>query len=205
MTPSDKNIHPSYDQFVTRQDKEWLLQQRAKVIWLTGLSGSGKTTIAKAAERLLHERGHLTMILDGDNIRTGINKNLGFSHEDRKENIRRIAEAAKLFVDCGVVTFCSLVSPTDELRQIAASIIGTDDFIEVYVNTPIEECEQRDVKGLYAKARKGEIKDFTGISAPFEAPAHPALEIQTSGRSIDESVTILLDYILPLIAHDGVQ
>jgi adenylylsulfate kinase len=205
MTQIEKHIHPSYEHFVTRADKEWLLQQRAKVIWLTGLSGSGKTTIAKGAERVLHEMGHLTMILDGDNIRTGINSNLGFSHKDRTENIRRISETAKLFVESGVVTICSLVSPTDELRKMASTIIGKNDFVEVYINTSLEECEKRDVKGLYAKARKGEIKDFTGISAPFEAPQHPALEINTASRKVEESISQLLEYIVPLIQHDGVK
>ena len=205
MTQSEKNIHPSFEHFVSRQNKEWLLQQRARVIWLTGLSGSGKTSIAKGVERVLHEMGHHTAILDGDNIRSGINSNLGFSHEDRKENIRRITETARLFIENGVVVICALVSPTEELRQVASSIIGSKDFIQVYVNTPIEDCEKRDVKGLYAKARKGEIKEFTGISAPFEAPILPALEIKTHGRSVEDSVGELLEYIVPLIQHDGVK
>lgn len=205
MTQSERNIHPTYDQFVSRHNKEWLLQQRGKVIWLTGLSGSGKTTIAKGVERVLFEMGHLTMILDGDNVRDGINNNLGFSPADRMENIRRIAETAKLFLNNGIVTLCSFVSPTEEIRQAAASIIGPKDFIEVYIDTPIEECEKRDVKGLYAKARKGEIKDFTGISAPFEAPAHPALIVKTKGQTVEDSVRKLLEYIVPLIQHDGIK
>ncbi|MCW3125190.1 MAG: putative adenylylsulfate kinase [Bacteroidetes bacterium] len=205
MTQSERNIHPSFDQFVSRHNKEWLLQQRSKVVWLTGLSGSGKTTIAKGVERVLFEMGHITMILDGDNVRAGINNNLGFSPDDRKENIRRIAETARLFLDSGIVTICSFVSPMEEMRQAAASIIGKNDFIEVYINTPLAECERRDVKGLYAKARKGEIKDFTGINAPFEVPAHPALEIMTKGQTVEDSVRQLLEYVVPLIQHDGVR
>lgn len=203
MVQSERHIYPSYDQFVSRHNKEWLLQQRSRVIWLTGLSGSGKTTIAKGVERVLYEMGHLTMILDGDNVRDGINNNLGFSPADRTENIRRIAETAKLFMQSGVVTICSFVSPTHAIRQVAADIIGPKDFIEVYINTPLELCETRDVKGLYAKARKGEIADFTGISAPFEAPLQPALEIQTKGKKVEDSIKELLDYIVPIIQHDG--
>ena len=198
-----RHIYPVFDQLVSRESKEWLLQQHSRVVWFTGLSGSGKTTIAKEAEKVLYEMGHTTMLLDGDNVRSGINNNLGFSHEDRRENIRRIAEASKLFLDCGIITLCCFVSPTEELRQLAKSIIGPKDFIEVYVNAPIEECERRDVKGLYAKARKGEIADFTGISAPFEAPSHPALELKTQGRKEEDSVKELLDFLLPIIRHQG--
>lgn len=201
----ERHIYPVFDQLVSREKKEWLLQQRAKVVWFTGLSGSGKTTIARDAEKVLHGIGHLTMLLDGDNVRAGINNNLGFSPDDRRENIRRIAEVAKLFMDCGIVTLCCFVSPTEELRQLAARIVGENNFIEIYVNTPIEECERRDVKGLYAKARKGEITDFTGISAPFEAPSQPALEIKTKGRSEEECVNELLKYLIPLIKHNGVK
>ena len=145
------------------------------MVWFTGLSGSGKSTIAIALERELQKRGLLCRILDGDNIRSGINNNLGFSPEDRVENIRRIAEVGKLFVDTGIITIAAFISPNNQLREMASRIIGKDDFMEVYVSTPIEECERRDVKGLYAKARRGEIKEFTGISAPFEAPESPAL------------------------------
>ena len=167
----NKNIYPIFDRMLSRTDKENLLEQRGVMLWFTGLSGSGKSTVAIALERELHRRGLLCRILDGDNIRTGINANLGFSADDRKENIRRIAEVAKLFVDTGIITIAAFISPTEELRQMAAEIIGHDDFKEIYISTPIEECERRDVKGLYAKARRGEVKDFTGISAPFEAPA----------------------------------
>ena len=169
------NIYPIFDKMLTRADKEALLGQRGLMVWFTGLSGSGKSTIAIALERELQKRGLLCRILDGDNIRSGINNNLGFSPEDRVENIRRIAEVGKLFVDTGIITIAAFISPNNELREMASRIIGKDDFVEVYVSTPIEECERRDVKGLYAKARRGEIKEFTGISAPFEAPEHPAL------------------------------
>ena len=147
----------------------------------------------------MHKRGLLCRILDGDNIRSGINNNLGFSAEDRVENIRRIAEVSKLFIDTGVITIAAFISPNNELREMASTIIGKDNFLEIYVNTPIEECERRDVKGLYAKARKGEIKDFTGVSAPFEAPEHPALSLDTSVLSLEESVNKLLELILPKV------
>lgn len=184
---------------MTRADKEELLRQRGLMIWFTGLSGSGKSTVAIALERELHRRGFLCRILDGDNIRTGINNNLGFSAADRVENIRRIAEVGKLFVDTGIITLAAFISPSNEMRQMAASIIGEQDFVEVYINTPIETCEARDVKGLYAKARRGEIRDFTGVSAPFEAPEHPALSLDTSVLSLEESVNRLMEIILPKI------
>lgn len=191
------NIYPIFDRMMGREDKETLLKQRSVMVWFTGLSGSGKSTIAIALERELHQRGLLCRILDGDNIRSGINNNLGFSAEDRVENIRRIAEVSKLFIDTGVITIAAFISPNNELREMASSIIGKENFLEIYVNTPIEECERRDVKGLYAKARKGEIKDFTGVSAPFEAPEHPALSLDTSVLSLEESVNKLLGLILP--------
>lgn len=181
-------IFPIFDKMLSRQDKEQLLHQRGIMIWMTGLSGSGKSTIAIGVERELHKRGVLCRILDGDNIRAGINSNLGFSAEDRKENIRRIAEIGKLFVDTGIVTIACFVSPTLELRQMAREIIGPEDFREVYIATPLEECERRDVKGLYARARKGEVKDFTGISAPFEAPTNPDLSLDTSQMTLKDEV-----------------
>lgn len=180
---------------MSRQDKETLLGQRGVMIWFTGLSGSGKSTIALGVERELYKLGILSRILDGDNIRAGINNNLGFSEEDRKENIRRIAEIGKLFVQTGVVTLACFVSPTNQIRQMAADIIGVEDFCEVYVSTPIEECERRDVKGLYARARRGEVKNFTGISAPFEAPLHPALSLDTSVLSLEECVNRVVNLI----------
>ena len=199
MTDNNNNIYPSFDRMLAREDKEELLKQRSVMIWFTGLSGSGKSTIAIALERELHKRGLLCRILDGDNIRSGINNNLGFTEADRIENIRRIAEVSKLFVDTGIITIAAFISPSNDIREMAANIIGKDDFLEVYVSTPIEECERRDVKGLYAKARRGEIKNFTGISAPFEAPAHPALTLDTSALSLEESVNKLLELILPRI------
>lgn len=196
------NIYPIFDRMLAREDKEELLAQRSVMVWFTGLSGSGKSTIAIALERELHKRGLLCRILDGDNIRSGINNNLGFSPEDRIENIRRIAEVSKLFVDTGVITIAAFISPNNDLREMASSIIGKENFLEVFVSTPIEECERRDVKGLYAKARKGEIKEFTGISAPFEAPANPALTLDTSVLTLEESVNKLLDLILLRVEYN---
>jgi adenylylsulfate kinase len=197
MEKKSTNIYPIFDRMMSRDDKEQLLRQRGMMLWFTGLSGSGKSTVAIALERELHSRGLLCRILDGDNIRSGINNNLGFSAEDRVENIRRIAEVGRLFVDTGIITIAAFISPNNQLREMAAEIIGKDDFVEVFVSTPLEECEKRDVKGLYAKARCGEIKNFTGISAPFEAPEHPDITLDTSKLPVEESVKILLDYVLP--------
>ena len=199
MTQTDnteeRNIYPVFDRMLGRADKEALLHQRGVMLWFTGLSGSGKSTVAIALERELQRRGLLCRILDGDNIRTGINSNLGFSADDRRENIRRIAEVGRLFVDTGIITIAAFISPTEELREMAAAIIGADDFKEIYISTPLAECERRDVKGLYARARRGEVKHFTGISAPFEAPAHPALSLDTSRLSLEESVARLLQLL----------
>ena len=193
------HIYPIFDKMLGRSDKEALLGQRGIMIWFTGLSGSGKSTVAIALERELQKRGLLCRILDGDNIRSGINNNLGFSAEDRVENIRRIAEIGKLFVDTGIITLAAFISPNNDIREMAARIIGKEDFMEIYVSTPLEECERRDVKGLYAKARRGEIRNFTGISAPFEAPEHPSLSLDTSVLSVEESVNQLLALILPKV------
>jgi len=193
------NLFPIFDEILQREDKEELLNQNSKVIWMTGLSGSGKTTVAKGVERYLHSQGILNQLLDGDNIRVGISNNLTFSSDDRAENIRRISEVSKLFLNCGIVTLNCFVSPTIEIRNIAKEIIGAENFIEVYINASVDTCEERDVKGLYKKARKGEIKNFTGISAPFEAPKSAEIEINTAQLSIDESVQKVLDYILPII------
>lgn len=198
-TDNPNHVYPIFDRMMSRADKEELLHQKGLMVWFTGLSGSGKSTIAIALERELHKRGLLCRILDGDNIRSGINNNLGFSAADRVENIRRIAEVGRLFVDTGIITLAAFISPNNDIRKMAASIIGEDDFMEVYVSTPIEECERRDVKGLYAKARRGEIANFTGISAPFEAPEHPALSLDTSVLTLEESVHQLLEKILPKI------
>lgn len=189
------NIYPVFDRMLQRADKEALLHQKGVMLWFTGLSGSGKSTVAIALERELQQRGLLCRILDGDNIRSGINSNLGFSAEDRRENIRRIAEVGKLFVDTGIITIAAFISPTEEIRQMAQEIIGKDDFKEIYISTPLEECERRDVKGLYARARRGVVKNFTGISAPFEAPAHPALTLDTSRLPLEESVKRLLEFL----------
>ena len=196
-----QNIYPDFDVIVSREDKEKLLLQRAKVIWMTGLSGSGKSTIAKALEHELFKRDHITTLLDGDNMRTGINKNLKFSPDDRFENIRRAAEVSKLFLQAGIITINSTISPTKEIREMARKTIGENDYIEIYINCPLEICEQRDVKGLYAKARSGEIEYFTGISAPFEEPEAPHLEIKTDRLDIDASVKALLNFILPKISY----
>lgn len=202
MASKATNIHPVFDRILGREDKESFLKQKARVIWMTGLSGSGKTTIAIGVERELNRRGFLTQILDGDNIRSGINKNLGFSSQDRSENIRRIAEVSKLFVNCGVITINCFVSPTRQIREVAKDIIGDGDFLEVFINTPFDVCEQRDVKGLYKKARKGEIKNFTGLDAPFEEPESPFLDVKTDCRSIQESVDEVVEAILPFITGD---
>ncbi len=194
-----KNIHPVFHQILNRSDKEDRLRQHAKVIWITGLSGAGKTTIARHIEKELSKRGFLTQVLDGDNIRTGVNNNLGFSEEDRFENIRRISEVSKLFLSCGIICINGFISPSIAIRQMAKEIIGLENFIEVFVNAPLNVCEQRDVKGLYKKARAGEIKQFTGIDAPFEPPLHPDIEIRTDRLSIEASVKKCLDFILPEI------
>lgn len=191
-----ENIYPIYDRMLSREERERQLGQRGMMVWFTGLSGSGKSTVALGVERELAARGLLCRILDGDNIRAGINSNLGFSPEDRRENIRRIAEVGKLFVETGIVTLACFVSPTEEIRRMARDIIGEGDFFEVFVSTPLEECERRDVKGLYARARRGEVKDFTGISAPFEAPAHPSLSIDTSVLPLETSVQRVVDMIM---------
>ena len=197
---NDNNIYPIFDRMLARADKERLHGQRGVMLWFTGLSGSGKSTVAVALERELHRRGRLCRLLDGDNIRTGINAGLGFSADDRRENIRRIAEVGKLFVDTGIITLAAFVSPTEELRTLARDIIGAADFKEIFVATPLEECERRDVKGLYARARRGEVKNFTGISAPFEAPQNPALVLDTTDTPVEESV----GKVLALLEEAGV-
>lgn len=194
-----ENIHPIFDKMESREEKEQQLRQRGLTVWFTGLSGSGKSTIAVALEHRLSQQGIFSRILDGDNIRTGINRGLGFSEEERRENIRRIAEVSKLFTETGIVTLSAFVSPTNELREMAREIIGKEDFVEIFVATPLEECERRDVKGLYAKARRGEIKDFTGITSPFEAPESPALAIDTTNLSVEEAVERVLEIIIPKI------
>ncbi len=198
----ENHIHPIFDRLLTRQDREQRLQQNSKVLWLTGLSGSGKSTIAEALERKLHNSGYFAQVLDGDNIRSGINSNLGFSLEDRQENIRRIAEIGKLYLNSGIITINSFISPTVEIRNFAKETIGAENFIEIYINAPIEVCEQRDVKGLYQKARKGIIKGFTGIDSPYEPPINPAIEIRTDQLSLEESVEQIFNYINPILKYN---
>jgi adenylylsulfate kinase len=193
-----ENIHPIFDRTLNRADKEVSLNQKAKVIWLTGLSGSGKSTIAIDLEKKLYAMGFHTQLLDGDNVRTGINNNLGFSEDDRLENIRRISEVSKLFLNAGIITINSFVSPTNDVRALAKDIIG-EDYFEVYVKASVATCEKRDVKGLYAKARKGEIKNFTGIDAPFDIPENCDLIVDTEALSIEASVDYLIENILPII------
>lgn len=205
MTPEKNNIYTVFDKIKDRQEKEIVMKQRAKVIWFTGLSGSGKTTLASLLEKRLFELNYFCQILDGDNVRSGINKNLLFTEEDRIENIRRIAEVSKLFMNCGIILICAFISPTNEIRQMAKEIVGEDDFIEMFVDTPLEVCEQRDPKGLYKKARAGEIKNFTGISSPFEAPQSPFLRVVNTNPNIDETVREMLINILPEIKFDPLK
>ena len=190
-----ENIFPDFTRSISRSTKEQRLGQKGLVIWLAGLSGSGKTTLALAIEKALFDQGKYAMILDGDNIRSGINNNLGFSTDDRKENIRRIAEVSKLFANAGIITISAFISPTVEIRQMARKIIGDQDYFEVYISTPIEVCEERDVKGLYKKARNGEISDFTGISSPFDDPLNPNIIVNTADRSIEECTNSIIEAI----------
>ena len=190
-----ENIHPT-NIYLTRSDKEKYLNQHAKVIWITGLSGSGKSTLAHGLERKLAEQSFFTQVLDGDNIRTGINNNLGFSEADRVENIRRIAEVNKLFLNCGIITINAFISPTNDIRHMAREIIGSDDFIEIFVDASFNTCAQRDPKGLYKKALAGEIKNFTGLDAPFDRPDDAELTINTDELSIEEGIVKALEYIL---------
>lgn len=181
---------------IKKEDRTALNKHKAILIWFTGLSGSGKSTIANALEKSLFSKGIHTYLLDGDNVRQGINSNLSFSPEDRSENIRRIGEIANLMIDAGLVVLASFVSPYREDRERVKSIVGFNNFVEIFVNTPVEECERRDVKGLYAKARKGEIKNFTGVNAPYEAPLNPDIEVVTTNTTVDEIVATILERIM---------
>jgi len=192
--PKSTNI-TWHEGHITRNEREGLLAQKGVTIWLTGLSGSGKSTIAVAAEYALVERGRLAYVLDGDNVRHGLNSNLGFSPEDRTENIRRIGEVAKLFTDAGVIVFTSFISPYRADRDKVRALMEQSDFVEVLVDASLETCESRDVKGLYQKARAGEIPEFTGISAPYEAPVNPELVLDTNNQSVEQSVTELLGHL----------
>ncbi len=184
-----------HDGNITRDDRERLLNQKGIVIWFTGLSASGKSTLARAVEEKLFEQGHLAYVLDGDNIRHGLNKNLGFSPEDREENIRRIGEVAKLFADAGLITMTAFISPYRADRDKARELMEEGRFFEIYVHVPLSIAEERDPKGLYKKARAGEIKQFTGIDAPYEAPQHAELIVDTGKYSLQESVELVLDYL----------
>jgi len=197
-----QNLYPQIESMISREEKEKLLDQRALVIWFTGLSGSGKSTLAFGLAGKLHEKGYLTQVLDGDFIRKGINNNLGFSMEDRNENIRRIAEVAKLFLNSGIITICAFISPTIAIREMAKSIIGKENFFEIYLSTPLEVCEKRDKKGIYKKARAGEIKEFTGITSPYEAPEKPELEINTGEYTIIESLNYINNHISSVICFE---
>ncbi|HBF88362.1 MAG TPA: adenylyl-sulfate kinase [Bacteroidales bacterium] len=185
-----------------RKTKEAILNQNAKVIWFTGLSGAGKTTISVLLEQKLLKQGFICNVIDGDIIRHKLNKDLGFSENDRLENIRRIAEISKMFLETGVITINAFVSPTEKIRNVAKEIIGENDFLEIFINSSIEVCENRDVKGLYKKAREGKISDFTGITSPYENPKNPFLEVRTDILSIEQSVEIIIKNILPLIKKD---
>ena len=194
------NIHPEFSRQLAREDKEKLLGQRGAVVWLYGMSGSGKSTIANAAEKALHQQGRMTTILDGDNLRTGLNQHLGFSDDDRRENIRRVAHVAKIFAQQGIVTLVSVITPRQELRDLARDIIGSD-YYEVFVKASYDLCEKRDVKGLYAKAATGEIENFTGKDSQFEEPTKPDLIIETEGQEVADSVTTLLDAVHSKISN----
>ncbi len=194
------NIHPETHRFLNRHDKETFLKQKGLAIWMCGLSGSGKSTIANAAERVLNQQGHFTIILDGDNMRTGLNANLGFSDEDRLENIRRIAELTKILVENGVIVFISAITPRGELRDLARGIVGEENLFEVFVQASYEACEQRDVKGLYAKAARGEIEHFTGKDGSFEPPQSPDLTLNTETLSIEDSAIELVEAVRTKIA-----
>lgn len=196
------NIYTTFGKIKDRRAKEIYLKQQAKVIWLTGFSGSGKTTLASKLEKRLFELNYFCQILDGDNVRSGINKNLKFTEEDRLENIRRIAEVSKLFMNCGIILICAFISPTNEMRQLAKDIIGENDFLEIYVSTPLDICEKRDEKGLYKKARAGEIPNFTGISSPFEVPENPFITVDNAQSDIDATIREMLIKIIPEIKFD---
>lgn len=180
---------------IDREKRKVLLNQKSACLWFTGLSGSGKSTLARSVEKALYEMGQLSYVLDGDNVRHGLNGDLGFSDEDRKENIRRIGEVSKLFVDAGLLTLTAFISPFRADRKAVRNMLEQGQFIEVYVNCPLDICEQRDVKGLYAKARKNEISAFTGISSPYEAPENPEIRVNTGEKNLEESTKIIINYL----------
>ncbi|NSL53251.1 adenylyl-sulfate kinase [Calidifontibacillus erzurumensis] len=184
--------HPAH---ITKEDRRRLNGHKSAILWFTGFSGAGKSTLSVAVEKELHHRGIRTYVLDGDNIRHGLNRNLGFSAEDRQENIRRIGEVSKLFIDAGIMTLTAFISPYRKDREMVRRLVGPDEFVEIYVKCSLEECEKRDPKGLYKKARKGEIKGFTGIDAPYEAPINPELIVETDKESLQQSVAKILYFL----------
>jgi adenylyl-sulfate kinase len=194
------NLFP-FESKITRADRFRLLNQKPKVIWFTGLSGSGKSTLATRLEFQLYSQHFKTYLLDGDNVRVGLNKDLDFSDDSRKENIRRIGEVSKLFLDSGLVVLSAFISPFEEDRNQVRTIVGTDNFLEVFVDCPLEICEERDIKGLYKKARAGEVKNFTGITSPYERPLHPDITISTHLQDVNESQSRLIEYIVPRISY----
>ena len=198
----DTNIHPAFDQMISRSSKEQRLNQRSKVLWFTGLSGSGKSTIALALEKELFKKGYFVQVLDGDNIRSGMCNNLGFSLADREENIRRISELSKVMCQSGIICLNSFVSPTHNIRSLASTVIGKKDYIEIFVDASLDICESRDVKGLYKKARSGEIKGFTGIDSPYEKPKSPDIKLDSNALSVEECVAIIMTKIKPLIKYE---
>jgi len=203
MTAAYNKNWTDFNSYIRRNRTRFLIRQIPKVIWMTGLSGAGKTTLADALEKEIQKKGFFVKTFDGDVIREGISKDLGFTKEDRIENIRRIAEVTKLFLDTGMIIICSFISPTNEVRKMAKNIIGEDKFIEVFVSCPLEICEQRDVKGLYKKVRKGEIKNFTGIDSPYEIPEVPDIEIKTNENTVKQSVKDLVKQIIPKIKYNS--
>ncbi len=195
-----ENLHAT-DYSEQEQRRATLKNQKPMVFWFTGLSGSGKSTIAKAAESKLQSQGYHTFVLDGDNVRMGLNKGLGFDQEGRRENLRRVAEVAKLMTEAGLVVLATFVSPMIEQRNMVKEIVGASRFREIFINTPLEECESRDVKGLYKKARAGEIPNFTGIDSEYQAPSNPEIEIKTKNQTVEESVDELIEKLIPLISN----
>jgi len=191
-----------FDTKISNLQRKNMMMQEPHLIWLTGLSGSGKTSLALRLEHYLFHHGYKAFLLDGDNVRTGLNKDLGFTEEDRKENLRRIGEVAKLMLDAGIIVISAFISPYKTERKAVKEIVGEDRFIEVYVNCPVNVCEERDIKGLYQKARQGIIPHFTGISAPYEAPATPDIEVRTNEETIDTSLDKIIHFIEPLIQAD---